>query len=203
MKKQGVIISADIVTSTQQRKKLQAHLKDWLKTIQQETYIQQIEIFRGDGIQTYVPNPEDGLKALLFQYLFFKQHQVDVRQALGVGNIELIDKQLATSIGEAFILSGRALDGLKSAEQLIRIVFENDQLNPEWEVHSYMLTNLFQEITPSQAEAILLMLQNKSQSEAAKTIEISQAAVQQRLKAAKYQLLQVFLKRYEEMLSHA
>jgi DNA-directed RNA polymerase specialized sigma24 family protein len=99
----------------------------------------------------------------------------------------------------AFQLSGRELDTMKKENLLISVKFENGTLNDEWAVHTKVMTDLFENWSTPQIEAILLSLLGETQSEVAVKLGVSQAAVHQRLKSAKYYLVQLIMNRYKQI----
>lgn len=163
------------------------------------TFIDQVEMYRGDGLQSLCKDAKLALKATIAQFCFFKLKAISVRQAIGIGTIANLQDSLAKSNGVAFQLSGREVGNMKKENLLIAIKFENQTLNNEWFVHATVLTDLFENWSFAQIEAVLPSLLNETQSEIAERLGISQAAVNQRLKSAKFHLLQRILHRYSQL----
>jgi hypothetical protein len=70
------------------------------------------EVFRGDAWQLLLREPRWALRlALLVQALLLAGNDVRTRISIGIGGVEVINRRrISVSTGEAFMLSGHALD---------------------------------------------------------------------------------------------
>lgn len=197
--KNAAIIALDIVNSSDLPPNVLQNFVLKTATLLDFPMIKQVEAYRGDGLQTYVPKAAQSLLALLLQYCHFKVQGLEVRQSLGIGAIIDLQDRLAKSMGPAFELSGRALEKMKQEHLLVFIQFEDLKKQNEWRTHSVVLSDLLENWSLAQAEALLPYLLGKTQTEMAAQLNISQAAIHQRLKSAKVQVLQAILNRFDQM----
>ena len=73
------------------------------------------ELYRDDSFQCIIPNLNQTLKICLLNRAYFlrlskNQNGLDVRQAIGLGDVESLQKTLSRSDGQAFRFSGRSFD---------------------------------------------------------------------------------------------
>ena len=190
------IITLDVVNSSEMNRQNLDEFIQGSEALLYYPFIQQVEVYRGDGLQSLCELAKDGLKAALVQYCYYKLKGITVRQAVGIGGIDNLTSSLAKSNGVAFQLSGRALNSMKKENLLISLIRENQELNEEWTVHSSVLSDMFENWSAPQIEAILPSLLGQTQQQIATKLGISQAAVNHRLKSAKLSLLQRIMNRY-------
>ncbi|MEJ2567702.1 MAG: SatD family protein [candidate division WOR-3 bacterium] len=144
------------------------------------------DIFRGDSFQIVVSKPAVALKIVIFlkaQLLTktIEEKNIDVRIAIGIGKTESLNKEnIPESDGEAFRLSGSALDNISKYRRL-SIKSDIDELNKQLEFIASSLDSITRRWSTEQAEAILLWLSGNTQTSISKKIGISQPAVNQRL----------------------
>jgi len=161
-----------------------------LKNLENKTHeIWISDIFSGDSFQVVVSDAVFALKIALFIRAQLIQRSVrgphiEARIAIGIGNIEYLNKnKLTESDGEAFRLSGRAINKMISYRRLI-VKSDDEQLNLILEVISSLLDAITSRWTPEQAEAISFWLFGETQASLAKKMGISQSAIHQRLQLA-------------------
>lgn len=169
------------------------------------------QVFRGDSFQGLVIHPERALKILLSIRAGLLQsridkHQLDVRLGLGIGLAENVNiKNIEASDGEAFRLSGRALDSLKGSQQKYRRFFflaAEKEMNPGLAMLAATLDAIIQSWSVEQAEAVSHWLQNRTQAEISRILKIKQPAVQQRLRLAGHFALEAGLEYYESLFQN-
>ncbi len=144
------IITGDIVNS-------RAYSPDiWLKPLK-EVMIQygsqplQWEIFRGDSFQLET-SPEEALKAAMIIKSALKKHKgLDVRAAIGIGDVSYRGKNLSESNGSAFIRSGECFEKLKKNGLAIETSWE--ELDNKLNV-MFMLANRIMEDWPPKSAAV-------------------------------------------------
>jgi hypothetical protein len=77
------------------------------------------DFFRGDSWQLVLTQPDLWLRASLYLRTALRalEEEADTRISVGVGAVEALDTEaVSQSIGEAFVLSGRALDDMSRFE---------------------------------------------------------------------------------------
>lgn len=74
------------------------------------------------------------------------------------------------------------------------------EINEELKTECVLANALINRWTVQQAEAILLLLEGLTQDQIASKMNISQSAVNQRIKASNYSAIKVFLQRYEDLV---
>jgi hypothetical protein len=144
------------------------------------------DIFRGDSFQIVVSKAGFALEITIFLKArllteTIKGKNIDVRIAIGIGKVESLNKKnIPESDGEAFRLSGSALDNISKYRRL-SIKSSIDELNTQLSFISSSIDSITRRWSPEQAEAILLWLSGYTQTSISKKIGISQPAVNQRL----------------------
>jgi hypothetical protein len=217
------VITGDIIQSskldaeTRQwlMRSLKAALEQWDEDFEMES-----ELIRGDSFQCLIPHPELALQiALLIRTyvrslnptsaydIYHRENPAkghsrlltnwlfDVRIAIGVGEIDYEGDTLAESDGEAFQLSGRALDRLKDGRQNLAIV-SNDKNKGELASMAPLLDAIMSGTTALQCEVINLKLLGHTEIDIAKILEINQSAVNQRSIAGNWGAIQSAVKRF-------
>jgi hypothetical protein len=165
-------------------------------------------IFRGDSFQGLVIHPEKALRIILYirselLQIRIETHQAEVRLGLGIGRVgNLNTENIEASDGEAFRLSGRALDALKGSRQKYRrfsFLSEQVEINPGLAMLAAALDAIIQSWSVEQAEAVSHWLLGKTQAEISRILKIRQPAVQQRLRLAGHFALGIALEYYESL----
>jgi predicted DNA-binding protein (UPF0251 family) len=195
------VLSGDIVKSSRKETSRQA-IMDRLSLALEDsrTYLNEqgcllyfSDIYRGDAFQCALTEPEYSLWMSVFirtELIKLRAGGVraDVRLGLGLGAVSSWnEKKISSSDGEAFRLSGKALDSLKSRKdkyRRLRIISPWSDEAALLSVLASFLDALMQRWTPEQAEAISLFLRDTNQEEASKILKIRQPSVQRRLQTA-------------------
>jgi len=150
-------------------------------------------IYRGDSFQCALSDPRQALwTAIFLRAELFKLRgkglKTDVRLGLGLGTAsQWNEKNISASDGEAFQLSGKALDLLKSAKEKYRrlyIASPWEDANRIFSVLAVLMDALIQRWTFAQAQALSLFLIDKAQEDTSRVLHISQPATQNRLQTA-------------------
>jgi hypothetical protein len=194
------VLTGDIVNSTLLDKTHEQRLFSLLNLILSG---HRHEFFRGDSFQAYITDPKDALKiALQCRTAAIgldpeaSTVSADVRVSIGIGNVETPVRALATAKGEAFLLSGRALDDLKSAEGRLIIVIENKIAAVALEVMSDYINSIYKQMTPKQAEVILELLNGNSQQQASENLKRSKSTISQHVAAGRWDEISKILADY-------
>ncbi|TVP48682.1 MAG: hypothetical protein EA350_02970 [Gemmatimonadales bacterium] len=151
--------------------------------------------FRGDGWQLYLDTPDLSLAAvlLLVATLRARRTELETRIAVGFGTINKLGETgngLADASGEAFTLSGRALDEMPRHR---RIALAGPGVVQGWHDALFDLVLwIAGRWTPEQAEAVSLALdprERRTQAEIAGMLGVTRQAVQARLSGAGWDAL--------------
>lgn len=196
----GAVMTADIVNSTllaeAQEKKLKEQIADILQPYKHEFY-------RGDSFQAYLKDPKVALRILLKLRSAARMlsDMNDIRASIGIGEINPYIRKLSTATDQAFVLSGRAFDRLSESESRLVIESINPTVNHGFNVISYFVDYLLKGLTERQAEVLLQLLNNKTQSEAAGNLHKSASTINKHVQASGwYELIRV-IKEYEQLVS--
>lgn len=159
--------------------------------------------FRGDGWQLRLVNPGDHLWACLLILAQLRAHAgaVPSRIAVGIGEEYPTDaKDLSTAMGPAFTASGRALDQMKP-DQLLAL--DGPGLDDFRRLAYLIAGELTKRWTTGQAEAMALKLDpdspaddRKSNEAISRQLGITRQAVDARLKAADYPILEEMMRAF-------
>jgi predicted XRE-type DNA-binding protein len=203
------IITADIVNYTKISQEPEVNLiNDFTKWIKKTSIVSEVkyEIFRGDSFQCIIPNLNHTLKICLLNRAYFlrlskNQNGLDLRQAIGIGEISSLEKTLSRSDGEAFRYSGRTFDEMDKKGN--RLVFKSSfpEIDAELNTSFTLLEAIIQGWTSTQAEVFFNKLQGKKEKEIAELLNISQPAVNKHLKAVSWSAIESLLNRFEEIIT--
>ena len=219
------IITGDIVASQaidpKIRQRLYSDVDSFLHRLQ-PNWINYYETYRGDSLQCESQSPAYALRVALMIRSFFKAYvpgkgisvtktkkarsakgyfttTFDIRLSVGIGTVDFIQKdKISTSDGQAFRLSGEALDGLKKETHRIVVTTGHAAFNEQLEPSILLLDALMQKWTQNGAEVILYKLQNKKDDEIAALLGISQSAVNQRKKNAQWPAVEKLVTYFEK-----
>jgi len=222
------IITGDIVSSREIEAPIRERLFDDIGLLLKELkkqWINSYETYRGDSLQCEVRSPELALRVALIIRSFFRAYfpdelkpkisikkgkkasatkgyfatNFDVRLSIGIGTVDFIKKnKITTSDGEAFRLSGQALDNLMQATQRLAVKTLNPAFNEQIEPSILLLDALIQKWTQNQAELVLYKLQDKKEDEMAARLKITQSAVNQRTKTAQWLAIEKLVLYFEK-----
>lgn len=150
------------------------------------------EIYRGDEFQLKCNVDEVFRKAMLIKSLIKTFENLDVRIAIGIGNEVFLSEKITESNGSAYVNSGRLLTEIKAQGKTLVIQTENDKVNRDLNILFKWAAIDFDNWTAATAEIIYQLLSNSdlTQDELAKTLNITQSSVSQRLKRANFDLIQ-------------
>jgi hypothetical protein len=202
------------------REKLYLALKKFLEDLRKQQRIKEYELFRGDSFQCVVEKKEETLKAALLIRAYIKSYispeekktyaqsprkgkmaskgyfpgKQDIRLAIGIGAVDFMKKNsLAHSDGEAFHLSGDALDTLKSMPYRMMLQTSDINFNEAMEPGMLLLDAVIQKWTNNQAETVLFKLKNMKEDAIARKLKITQPAVNQRTKTSQWYAIEKLL----------
>lgn len=158
-----------------------------------------VDVFRGDSWQLLIDSPALALRSGLLMRALMKANEqlpkIDSRLAIGVGTVEFVDRaNLSESQGEAFVLSGEALDGLRDMKVRMAVRFPEArhdahgafEAQATLDVVMALLDTICQEWTARQSAAIAGALMRLGQTQIGERLAITQPAVSQALSAARW-----------------
>ncbi|MCX6569514.1 MAG: hypothetical protein NT147_10790, partial [Candidatus Aminicenantes bacterium] len=172
------VLSGDLVKSSRLETERQVIMSGLLQAVESSrTYLKQLgchlhfsNFYRGDAFQCALSDPKYSLWTSIFirtELIKLRTNdiRVDVRLGLGLGSAsDWNEHNISSSDGEAFRLSGKALDSLKSGKEKyrrLRILSPWSDQNALLSVLAVFLDAVMQRWTPEQAEAISLFLRDK------------------------------------------
>jgi hypothetical protein len=166
-----------------------------------------IDVFRGDSWQMLVTDPAQSLRAaLLFRAHLrwqMESHHFDTRLAIGVGTADLLPRRrVSEGSGEAFRLSGLALDRMKKR----RMSFSSPGSGCErqLDVVVHLLDGIAVHWTDKQAHAVIGAMQGWTQEKIARSWgdpPITQQTAAQHLEGAGWYAVDRGLAEFERQLA--
>lgn len=164
------------------------------------------EIIRMDEFLCLTSVPHSALHSMIllaceFRHRSFKELNIrtELRLSLGIGPAELFQNELRESDGTAFRYADNGLRTMKRNQRLI-ITSGNHEMDDEFQVACGFMDILIHDWSDDQAEALFHSLTGKNQVEISETLNISQPAVNRRLKAAHVEAADRFITRYAALL---
>jgi hypothetical protein len=168
-------------------------------------------IYRGDSFQGVIENTELALavalqiKAAVRAYVMSNDRPknaipiADIRISIGIGKATYKKEALEESNGEAFHFSGRTLDTMKSEGMKMALTTADQEMNAEFKVHLKFLDAITDRWSVASAEVVYYLLKNLKEQEIATKLNRSQAAINQRKKAAGWDEIKLLLERYSQV----
>ena len=166
------------------------------------------EWYRGDAFQLKTVQPAISLRIALMIKFWIKSFEIeikkahDIRLSLGIGTIEINKKQLSLSDGEAFRISGRNLDSLKSSRQSL-IIDANDSYSNALKAESILLNAIINNITPIQSKVLFYKLKGYKEEDIAKKLGLAQSTVNQHSNASNWNVFAKYIAYFENLYTNA
>ena len=196
----AAIITADIVNSTTLAPKQE---KKMVGLISQALVGQKFEFYRGDSFQVYCKDANRAYELVLHTRAiarsFSQRH--DVRTSIGIGKVNIPVRTMRTATSEAFVLSGRAFDELKSNEEHLQIRCSNEKANTAFRIIAYYTDHLFRQLTPKQAAVIVVLLMGETQMLAAKKLRKAPATINQHAQSAGWFEMEKLVTEYRHVIT--
>ncbi len=185
------VITGDIINSSEFETKIWIKkLKEILSEADSE---RNWEIFRGDSFQL-ICEAEKALEILLFIKSGIKSIKgLDVRMAIGLGEITYKGNKISESNGSAFVNSGRSFENLK--KDTIGIKSNDGNFNETFEVMTKMADFISKGWQPGTSEIIYAALKNPelNQSQLAEKLnKKSQGNISEALKRGGFEEMMTF-----------
>ncbi len=194
------IITGDIINSRAvDPNKWIVKLKDVLSSIGTEP--KDWEIYRGDSFQLRI-HPKHALHTSILLKSSIKQFKkLDIRIAIGIGEIDYEGMKITESNGSAFIHSGECFEALKKDNLAIKT--SNKHFDKTINTMLSLASLTMDAWSPSASEIISLSLKNptKKQIELAKILNKSQSNISIALKRGGYEEILGLLSYYEYEIS--
>ncbi|PZN95601.1 MAG: hypothetical protein DCF29_24380 [Alphaproteobacteria bacterium] len=148
------------------------------------------DFFRGDSWQLLLTRPGFSLRAAFYIRARLKAGDPDwdTRIAIGLGAVAKIDKsRTSLSSGEAFLLSGHALDAMGAATNLVVAETPQGRSLAALDVIARICSSMADDWSQKQAQAVCLALapDAPTQAEMAERLGVTQQAVSKALASAK------------------
>jgi len=167
-------------------------------------------IRRGDNVQVETEDPADALRIALmlktavnrisFDKVKKRKAPVDIRIAVGIGEVDAERDSVNISFGEAYLLSGRTLDLMKKAKRMIEIRTGDKETDSELSTELRLLEVIMNNWKITSADVLYWTLSGLDEKQVSEKLKISQPAVNQRKKVAGWNAVKALLKRYEELI---
>jgi len=161
-------------------------LKSWVETSSDA------QVFRGDSYQLIIADINDAIIKSIQLICWFKKHsdtvnnvQLSSRISVGIGTIAYKGQSVLDSDGEAFHQSGRRFDKMAAGE-ILTIQTGNEEINSQITIILSFINLFLNQWTPNQAEVVYLACEGYTQLKMAEKLNLDQAAVNRRLKAARW-----------------
>lgn len=167
-------------------------------------------ITRGDSIQIEMNDGKHALKwALLLKAAINKiilngnsisKPEVDIRIAIGIGDIDGKREKVNESTGDAYSYSGRTLDAMKKNKRTFAIKTGLKDVDAELDTEFRLLEVIASNWKVTSSEVIYWILQGKNEVEISKELGITQSAINQRKKTAGWYGVEALINRFEELI---
>lgn len=201
----NAIIAGDIVNSQQNNPgEYLSVLKEVLHQYAEEGMYQ---IYRGDSFQALITSPGEALYASIKIKAALKRiESLDVRIAIGLGDVKIIENNIAVSTGTALTRSGKLLDSLKEKGQNL-MVLSNQSLDIYMNTALKLALLYMDDWTENSSETVYELLEHPKikQDELGRKLGVQQATASRRIDRANWketqELLELFVQYYND-ISH-
>jgi hypothetical protein len=166
------------------------------------------EIIRMDEFMALSESPVHSMRSVImlfsaFRFLSYKElaERLELKICEGIGPVEYVHEHLRESDGTAIRSAGNGLSKMKRNQRLTVSTGEKS-LNAELMLTCSFMDIMIHDWSDEQAEAMFLNLTGKNQMEISQMLNISQPAVNRRLKAAHSDTVHKFINRFETLLKN-
>lgn len=190
------VLTGDIVRSTDLSDSM---YEDLLYTLHNQLTLicnyhpsNRFEVTRGDSFQVILHNPENSAKyALLIRTgLKSRNNSFDCRISIGIGHNSAIRHSIGNSTGDAFTLSGRALDTMSS--ETLKISTLNSKFNEHFSLLTKYIDQQILEMTKRQCAITYIVLKQTealTQGEIAQRLGANRVSINRSMKLANLALI--------------
>lgn len=186
----GDIINSKRLSPPKWMEELKRALSTWGKTPEDW------ELYRGDGFQLKIQDPEIALKAAVQLKASIKSIEpLDVRMSIGIGEEDYVAERILESNGLAYVRSGEGFESLDKLKQTMLIETPWEELNQELNLMLKLALTIMDNWTAHSSKMIELVLANPEQTQKAlgDMEGISQHAVSARLSRANFSVIEELL----------
>jgi len=110
-------------------------------------------------------------------------------------------RTLKTAKGQAFVLSGRALDEITKTNSRLAITTGNELANEGLQVIADYLNSIFRAMTGKQAEVIFRLLKGETQQAVARTLKKTKSTIHQRVISGRWPEIEKLLFQFEKIIT--
>ena len=211
-------ISADIVESTSLETRDLIELRKQINTLFERIDADLLpgfwgRVVRGDTIECFVPDCGKALRIAIIMKLFvriyaeardssYMTRQYGIRFSIGLGNLKYIDRKEDIMDGPAIYISGRNLDKISVERDVFAAIgLEFDPGGLHWLLESYvsLIDNLVGAYSIKQAQVVFYKLLGYKERQISEMLNIYQSAVNSRSTLAKWGLLEMAIKDFENL----
>ncbi len=208
MAKLYAVITGDVIKSSE-IEGYQDRLRETVQLFQDDySNILPLDVDRygGDSFQVLLSDYVFSLRASLYIYtkLTSYEPQIPVRISIGIGEINEVPQEgVSTGDGEAFRLSGPALENMKNRQ---RLSFQGTEslfdvaMNELLQGSMGLLSGLLVRLTPAQSEVLWYLLQGYTQVEIASKTDRTQQTISGIATAGNWRNIAGFIGSFEEIL---
>ena len=199
------VLTGDIVNSTglsrQQEKNLFTSISNTFNG-------HKFEYFRGDSFQAFLQDPTPALNMALLcraQAIGIAseegKHSFDVRISIGLGQAKSPVKNVGTSVGEAFLLSGRAFDEMPKDGARLTLITVNPIANISCALIGDYIDSIFNKMSSKQAEVVTGLLKKNTLAEIAGELQKSVSTIHQLSVASRMPEINILLSRFDNLIN--
>ena len=187
------IIAGDIINS--QKHDPDKYLSVIKEVLSEYSSKGMFQIYRGDSFQAMIKLPNLALHASInLKAALKKIESLDVRIAIGLGDVNIIDNNIAISTGSALTRSGELLDSLKEEGENLKV--RADHALDEYFNMSLKMASLYMDDWTENGAAIVYETMNNphiTQDAIGKKLGVQQATASRRLNRANWKETQELL----------
>ena len=143
----------------------------------------QWDLYRGDAFQLLLAQPERALMVAMSIKAYVKCTKgLDVRMAIGLGQVHSLQARVAESNGEAFVYSGSLIDELEQWDQSLALRCADEALNMELNASLALAAAVMDKWLPNYAQAMYASLKHPhcTQVQLAKQLGMAQSTLSER-----------------------
>jgi hypothetical protein len=200
------VITGDVVNSTGLGTEAEETL---LQALQSALSPYLIEFYRGDSFQAFLEDPAVSLRAALLCRTIAISVTAgeegpavsDVRISIGLGPVTKPVRAPGMARGEAFLLSGRGLDGIQKTERRLAIISSHAIADIGLEAMADHLDAIYRQMTPKQAAAIGWLLRGVTQQDVAARLNRSRSTISQLVAAGGWGEIEKVLELFEKLIN--
>lgn len=202
----SAVLTSDIVHSTKLSTTQYTKVMHSLKTILDKHlshYHCQYEIFRGDSFQVLYPDIKVAMNSALSLRLYLQSGidcpAIKLTQSFAIGSIEQGAHDMNSSLGEAYVISGRALDSAARGDFTVN--FGKTMHTHDLSLSSLFLQKLLNGLTEKQSEVLYYYLDANfpEQQTIAQQMGMTRQNIATHLKRSGADLVKAYLLTYRDI----